>query len=159
MMFRLQRVQRSENLLSSQLLNQDTFYQAFARDLARAQHEVIIESPFMSLRRLNYLLPALRKLAGRQVRIFVNTKPLAEQYAGQQHQVDLCIVMLQQVGAEVFFTGGHHRKLAVIDRQILYEGSLNILSQYDSCELMRRIDSEDLARQTIKFIGIDKFVN
>jgi hypothetical protein len=66
--------------------------------------------------------------------------------------------LLQKLGAIVLFTGDHHRKLAIVDQRILYEGSLNILSQNDSCEVMRRIHSEQLAIQMIEFIGIRKFI-
>ncbi len=66
--------------------------------------------------------------------------------------------MLQELGVEVLITGGHHRKLAIIDQQILYEGSLNILSQNDSCEVMRRIYSEQLADQMLVFVGLEKFI-
>jgi hypothetical protein len=69
------------------------------------------------------------------------------------------IAKLQHLGVQVLFTGGHHRKLAIIDRQILWEGSLNILSQKDSCEIMRRIPSTQLAWQMTRFIGIDKLIN
>ena len=51
-------------------------------------------------------------------------------------------------------TYGHHRKLAIIDRSILYEGSLNILSQNDSLEIMQRIEPEELARQMIDFMWL-----
>ncbi len=122
-----------------------------------ARHEVVIESPFISLRRLKYLLPIFRKLARRKVRIIINTKPSEEQ-AEYGIQATECIALLQQLGVEVLITGGHHRKLAIIDRQILHEGSLNILSQNDSCEVMRRIQSEQLATQMIDFIGIGKFL-
>lgn len=43
--------------------------------------------------------------------------------------------------------------------KVLWEGSLNILSQHDSCEVMRRIHSERLANEMIKFIGINRFIN
>lgn len=42
---------------------------------------------------------------------------------------------------EVLYTGAHRRKLAVIDRDILYEESLNMLSQKQGGEIMRRITS------------------
>lgn len=156
-MFSLRKLQDDNALLSSRLLDQDNFYDTFAKDLARARHEVVIESPFISFRRLNYLLPIFRKLAQRKVRIVINTKPSEEQ-ADYGVQATECIAILQQLGVEVLITGGHHRKLAIIDRQILYEGSLNILSQNDSCEVMRRIRSDQLAQQMIDFIGISKFI-
>jgi phosphatidylserine/phosphatidylglycerophosphate/cardiolipin synthase-like enzyme len=149
---------RDNELLSSTLLNQDTFYGVFRRDLAQAQHEVIIESPFISFKRLHYLLPIFRTLLRHQVRIVINTKHPEEQEASYIGQAEERISMLQKLGVQVLYTGGHHRKLAIIDREVLYEGSLNILSQNDSCEIMRRIKSEQLAWQMIEFVGICKYL-
>jgi len=93
------------------------------------------------------------------VRIVINTKHPEEQEASYIGQAEDCIAILQKLGIQVLYTGGHHRKLAIIDREVLYEGSLNILSQNDSCEIMRRICSEKIADQMIEFIGIDKFIS
>jgi predicted regulator of amino acid metabolism with ACT domain len=65
---------------------------------------------------------------------------------------------LQHMGIHVVFTESHHRKLAIIDRKVLYEGSLNILSQNNSREIMRRIESAQLAWQMARFVAVDKFV-
>jgi phosphatidylserine/phosphatidylglycerophosphate/cardiolipin synthase-like enzyme len=157
-MFGLRKAPSANELLLSNLLDQDSFYSAFEKDLVRANREVIIESPFISLKRLNCLLPIFRKLIRRKVRIIINTKPPEEQDAEYVWRAEECTALLQKLGVEVLITGGHHRKLAIIDRQILYEGSLNILSQNDSCEVMRRIYSEQLAVQMINFIGISKFI-
>ena len=51
-----------------------------------------------------------------------------------------------------------HRKLAIIDRKILWEGSLNILSQNHSRELMRRIENEEITVETFNFLGLKKFL-
>lgn len=68
------------------------------------------------------------------------------------------IGLLQGLGVQVLFTDNHHRKLAIIDGSILYEGSLNILSQSSSCEVMRRVKSANLATEMLKFIKISKFM-
>jgi hypothetical protein len=73
-------------------------------------------------------------------------------------EAEASIALLQNIGVEILFTGGHHRKLAIFDRTILWEGSLNILSQNDSCEVMRRMESEDLAKQMIAFIGVGQYL-
>jgi len=65
---------------------------------------------------------------------------------------------LQELGVRVLFTVKHHRKIAVIDREIFYEGSLNILSYYDSCEIMRRTVSASEAETLIKFIGLNRYL-
>lgn len=157
-MLSLRKSPHDAGLPSSSLFDQDSFYSALEKDLARAKCEVVIESPFISPKRLNYLLPIFQRLIRRRVRVVVNTKPPEEQDSEYIWQAQEYIGQLQKLGVEVLITGGHHRKLAIIDRQILYEGSLNILSQNESCEIMRRIDSEHLARQMFSFIGISRFI-
>ena len=68
------------------------------------------------------------------------------------------ISALQDIGVLVLYTDTHHRKLAVIDHKILYEGSLNILSQNMSCEIMRRVESAELVAQMTRFVGLDKYL-
>ncbi len=63
------------------------------------------------------------------------------------------------MGVQVLLcSGNHHRKLAIIDRKILWEGSLNILSQVRSREIMRRIEGKELAIQMFKFLRLEKFL-
>jgi hypothetical protein len=73
-------------------------------------------------------------------------------------QAITAIQSLQEIGVEILFTTKHHRKLAIIDREIIYEGSLNILSYYDRCEIMRRITSKAEAERLIDFIKLNKFM-
>jgi len=159
-MFRFTRNSVSSTaLLDSTLYDETTFYDRFAKDLKRCQHEVIIESPFITTRRINLLLPALQKLKAKHVKITINTRD-PETHGDQymQREAREALSKLQHMGIHVLFTGGHHRKLAIIDRLILYEGSLNILSQNDSCEIMRRIESVQLAWQMARFVKIDNFI-
>lgn len=144
-------------LARSQLYNQDKFYEAFMYDLRHARTRVIIESPFMTMKRINTLLPTFRRLRTRGVRIIVNTKPFEEHNKTLYWEAFEATSVLQEIGVTVLFTIGHHRKLAIIDNDILWEGSLNILSQNDSCEFMRRVKSPLLTKQMIRFIGIDKW--
>ena len=39
--------------------------------------------------------------------------------------------------------GNHHRKLAILDRKVLWEGSLNILSQTRSREIRIKLIKEE----------------
>jgi phosphatidylserine/phosphatidylglycerophosphate/cardiolipin synthase-like enzyme len=160
-MFRLRKAQHISDaaLSASRLYDQDTFYSAFINDLKKAKSQVIIESPFITTERMSILLPIFRVLVKRGVQLVINTKPLGEHELDYEWQVEQAITELQRLGATVLFTGGHHRKLAVVDKSILYEGSLNILSQNDSCEIMRRIYSEQLANQMLAFLHLEKFID
>ncbi len=157
-MLRLRRRSNFDNMLSSRLFDQNSFYQAFIDDLNKAKNEVIIESPFITAKRMAIVLPLLSKLTKRGVRVVVNTKPLDEHEFNYRIQAKQAIDDLQVLGILVLFTNGHHRKLAIIDKCITWEGSLNVLSQNDSCEVMRRMYSEQLANQMISFLHLEKFL-
>jgi len=135
----------SSELLSSRLYDEKTFYPAFIKDLNNCGNELIIESPFITHRRYQCLLPTLQKLKARKVRIIINTKDPNELDEERRDETYRVIASLQHKGIQVIYTHGHHRKLAIIDRSILYEGSLNILSQNRSSEIMRRTESVRLA--------------
>jgi hypothetical protein len=99
----------------------------------------------------------LTKLVGRGVMVIVNTKPLNEHDGVLYIMAEEGVRALQACGVTVLMTVGHHRKLAIVDNDILWEGSLNILSQSDSCEIMRRIQSEIITEKTVNYLGLDRF--
>jgi phosphatidylserine/phosphatidylglycerophosphate/cardiolipin synthase-like enzyme len=141
------------------LLNEETFYPSFLKDLGNCQREVIIESPFITHRRLCMLLPTLEKLKARKVRVAINTKnPDEHDNSHVRLEATEALATLQHLGIQVLYTSGHHRKLAILDRKVLYEGSLNILSQNNSCEVMRRIESVSLAWQMVRFADLDRLL-
>lgn len=146
------------SMLSSQLYDNRTFYQALEQDLNGCKYEAIIESPFITANRVDSLLPIFRKMRSRGIRLVINTKPIHEHAEPYASQAQSAIDVLQEIGVEILFTGKHHRKLAILDKKVTWEGSLNILSQNDSCEIMRRIESVDLAEEVISFIKINKFL-
>lgn len=155
----LSRNATAPELAGSKLFNEETFYPALMKDLKSCSGELIVESPFITNRRLNQLLPALRKLKQRKVRIIVNTRdPHEYDEDRRRDEAHRAVARLQREGIHVLYTGGHHRKLVVIDRAILYEGSLNVLSQNDSCEIMRRIESVQLAWEMIGFVKLDSYL-
>ena len=145
------------SLPSSHLYDQDTFYKAFLRDIERAQTRVIIESPFITKKRMILLSPILQRLRRKGVHIIINTKPFEEHEQRYKDQAIWAVGVMQDIGIEVLMTTGHHRKLAIIDNNILWEGSLNILSQNDSCEIMRRIRSVESVKEMLHFTGIRKW--
>lgn len=147
-----------DDFLASQLYDQDTFYKAFVHDLKNCTSELIIESPFITTKRVNLLLPIIDNLAKRGVNIVVNTRNPHEHDGIYQAQAEAAVAELQALDVSVLYTVGHHRKLAIIDRTTTWEGSLNILSHNDSCEIMRRTLSVPFAQQLMSFIKIEKYL-
>src|SRR5262245_53371992 len=137
----------SKDLLTSRLFNERTFYAAFLNDAKRCNNALIIESPFITDKRISKMLHTFRDLRQRGVKIVVNTREPQEHDEQMSREAHKGIAMLQSLGVTVLLTGGHHRKLVIFDRRVLYEGSLNVLSQNESCEMMRRMCSRQLAKE------------
>lgn len=142
---------------NSILYDESTFYNRFKQDLLEAKQEVIIESPFIATRRLEILKPIIERLVARGVQIFVMTRLPHEHDEYMSEQAEDGIRYFEALGVQVLLCeGGHHRKLAMIDRKVLWEGSLNILSQSHSREFMRRIESRQLTEELFKFLKFEK---
>lgn len=144
-------------LLKSNLHDENTFYEAFIKDLKRCKKEVIIESPYITCQRMTKFEDLFRNLMKRGIKVYVITRSPNEHTQDLARQAELEISIFEEIGVQVLLcAGNHHRKLAIIDKEILWEGSLNILSQGWSREIMRRIESEELALQMFKFLKLEK---
>lgn len=142
-----------KGLLTSKLYDEKSFYQSFISDLLIAREEVIIESPFITTERMKMLFPVFEKLIQYNVQVYVVTRDAKEHTKVYERQSEYEIQRFEQLGVHVLLClGNHHRKLALIDRKILYEGSLNILSHTKSREIRRRIESKAIAMQMYDFL-------
>lgn len=147
----------TEDVANSQLFSETDFYQNFVRDLLEAKQEVVIDSPYITTERVRILTPVLEHLINKGVKIFVLTRQPKEHSSGMKYQAAGEIKNFESLGIIVLpFIGYVHRKLAIIDRSILWEGSLNILSQRDSHEIMRRFSGKETAQQMMTFLKLDK---
>lgn len=146
-------------MFNSQLHDEKTFYRAFLRDLDACREEVIIESPFITTSRMKHLRTTFERLINRGVKVFVITRDPKEHSNGYEVQSEEEIQYFEALGVQVLLcVGNHHRKLAILDRKVLWEGSLNILSQTHSREIMRRIEDKDLTLEMFNFLKFNKVI-
>ncbi len=152
-----QRKASLDPLVSSKLFNEYTFYEAFMQDLENCKEEVVIESPYITNSRMWPLRPIFQKLVDRNVTVYIITRDPKEHEENLAVQAEGQISEFEIMGVQVLLSeGNHHRKLAMLDRKILWEGSLNILSQVKSREIMRRIESKKLTLEMLKFLKLEK---
>lgn len=146
-------------MINSTLFDESTFYPEFTRGLLCASSEVVIESPFITTKRMKTLYPVFDQLIQKNVKVYIFTRDPREHSDSYETQSEREIQRFEELGVQVFLcTGNHHRKLALIDRKVLWEGSLNILSQIKSREIMRRIEDEAAARQMFDFLKLYRFI-
>ena len=146
----------SSEMPNSILYDESGFYQAFMGDLEKCRKEIIIESPFITTSRMETLYPIFKGILDRGIKIHIITRDPVDHDETFRHQATNEILGLAEMGVNVvLLKGNHHRKLAIIDRKISWEGSLNILSQSNSKEIMRRIESKRQAEILIRFLKLD----
>jgi hypothetical protein len=101
----------------------------------------------------------LNKLITRGVNVFIITRDPREHSDCYEVQSEATIHYFESIGIQVFLsTGNHHRKLAILDRSILWEGSLNILSQHHSREIMRRLENGGFADEMFSFLNLGRYI-
>jgi hypothetical protein len=145
----------SSDLTSSKLFDEKTFYQSFVQDLVKCTKEVTIESPYITSSRMEKMKPVFKKLLNRKVKICIITRDPVEHDEHIRYQATNEILDCKEMRIRIILLrGNHHRKLAILDGKILWEGSLNILSHTYSREIMRRIESKILSKQMYNFLDL-----
>ncbi len=120
----------SPDLTHSKLFDEDTFYKQFITDLKNCKNEVIIASPYITTQRMCTLKRHFEALVSRKVKVYVITRNPYDHDLSMQQQAEAEIRNFEMIGVQVLInTDYNHRKVAILDRKILWEGSLNILSQ------------------------------
>ncbi|GAB4222352.1 MAG: AAA domain-containing protein [Acidobacteriota bacterium] len=130
-----------------------TFYPAFSRDIERARESIVILSPFATEAGTARWADALRAAVARGVRVRVVTRPLQELGGGETAEMAKLIRGLRELGVSVDLRARMHEKLAILDRRVLWHGSLNILSHRDTSESMLRLESPAACRQLGRFLS------
>lgn len=144
---------------ASKLYDENSFYPALVKDIKKCRSELIIESAYMTSRRVHCLLPHLKELKKNRVRVVINTRNPEEHDLYLREESRKCLALLLEIGVQVIFSESLHRKTAILDRNILWEGSLNILSQNNSQEVMRRTESTQLSWQMVRFSGLGELIS
>ena len=138
------------------IYNERTFYSAFTKDMLKAKKEVIIYSPFITKYRADFFRKTFVRLRIKNIKLFIFTRPIGEHEEYVQEEARAATQIYESLGARVvFLEGSIHEKVAVIDKKILWAGSMNILSQRSSRELMTRTEDETLTAQFISHLDLD----
>jgi len=163
-----QRDSKNNNKLISEentvFLNENNFYRIFKMDLEKAQDYVIIFSPFITHNRMGKLMDTFRLLVDKGVSVYLITRKPKYQSSSNQDCENL-LEDIQDIGISVIVASNElevyekfHEKIAFIDDEVFYHGSLNILSQNDSSESMIRIHSANVVKEYKKYFNIKKII-
>ena len=119
-----------------------SFVPLMKNDFDRAKQEILIVSPFLRRRRIETILEWLRKPLQTGVSVTVITRPAA---SGKEPQrINECIDYLQ-TSVTVVLKPNIHQKFILIDKRLVWYGSINLLSYGNAEESIMRLESKELA--------------
>ena len=146
---------KSEDITSASLdiiFDKDSFLPVFFNDLAGSKKEILIVSPFVRKRRSMQMLQHLRIALDKGVRVIVVTRPVEAFKARDQITLQRVLEELKNSDVSVVFKSNIHQKFAIMDQEIVWYGSINLMSYGNAQESIMRIESSNIANELIKSI-------
>ena len=115
----------------------------FEQDVRNARKELIIASPGLNQERVLWIRDLLPAIYERNARVSVYTMATEQYPESQQSTTASLIQALKDHGVWVKESSRLHEHFAVIDRQVVWYGSANLLSRSrDTDDMIRFLDSE-----------------
>lgn len=142
-------------ILNTNLFNEIRFWDKFKEDIDNVEESLIIMSPFITMRRLEKLLPTFKEILLRGGKIKIFTKPPKEEKEKMKDNKKEAIEVFKKMNIEVLYKEEMHQKVAIIDNKISWEGSLNILSHNNTNEQMRRFFSKEIVNEMVKYVTVE----
>jgi len=120
----------------------------YENDLMNVQKEILIVSPFVTKRRVLQVIPLLKAALQDSAGVEVLTRPAGDYK--DSHTVSGILELLEAAGVKVTCKADIHQKFTIIDRHIVWYGSINLLGYGRSEETLIRLESASIAGELLK---------
>ena len=126
------------------------YWTVFENDIISAAKSIVISSPFLSLRKVEWIVDRFRTLQKRGVTITVfSLRPEEYPEDGREFHAEL-LGWLASVGIYVKTQNHCHERYAVIDQSLVWYGSMNLLSRGREDDSLMRIVSPEIAAELLE---------
>ena len=127
----------------------------YSTDLSQANSEIVISSPRINSAKIRQFIHMVSKKQAQGVTVSVITIPPEEYPDNRIEPTKKLIDELSGAGIYVKVTSGIHEHFAVIDKEIVWYGSMNMLSRAKEDDNLMRINNKEIADELLK-IGFGK---
>jgi superfamily II DNA or RNA helicase len=144
----------NENSIEKQSVNaifdSDSYGPVYKQDLKEACSDIVISSPTLGKRKVMRMLALLRERQEAGVRITIVTwHPSAYIYGSEIHRIEL-MEDLRNAGFNIELVEESCERYAVIDSEIVWYGSMNLLSKDDVEDNIMRVVSKNIAAELLE---------
>ena len=131
------------------------YWAVFEKDIYSAAKSIVISSPFLSSRKVEWFVDQSEALQKRNVTVKVfSLSPEAYPEEGREHHAEL-LGRLASAGIYVKTQNHCHERYAIIDQSLVWYGSMNLLSRGREDDSLMRIVSPTIAAELLE-LGIKR---
>lgn len=128
----------------------DSYADTYWRDIEETKTSVVISSPRLGTQKVNRIISELGKRQELGVKVTIVTwHPDAYKYGRDDVRMEL-MEKLRKAGFEVRLVEGSCEHFAVIDKEIVWYGSMNFLSKEDAEDNLMRVCSKEIAAELLE---------
>jgi len=131
------------------IFDSNTFLPVYQNDLLNAVREILIVSPFITKRRVSQMLPFLAAAQDRKVKTVVVTRPTADFREKDRPVLEDTLSLFRATGVQVVCKSNIHQKFAILDQNIIWYGSINLLSFGRAEESIMRLENPGIADELL----------
>lgn len=140
----------SEKQQANAIFDAASYQSVYERDLRQAGKEIVISSPGMNKSMVAKTMDFVKERQSAGVAVSVVTLP-AKDYPNNRVEVTKQLVgELARAGILVIEKSGLHEHFAIIDQEIVWYGSLNLLSRGKEDDSLMRVQSVDIAAELLE---------
>lgn len=134
------------------IYNRESYYKYYCNDLRKTHDEIVIVSPRMEDNCVFDFVEQILDVTKKDIRITIITKPIEEACENDYENNSFCVQYLQKHGIFVKYMSDFYQQFTVIDRSIVWYGSVNILTCGKSEDSIMRFENSDIAEQLMNTI-------
>jgi superfamily II DNA or RNA helicase len=139
-----------EKQVANAIYDMESYAEIYWRDIEEAISDVIISSPRLNNQKVNHLIALLGKRQELGVKVTIVTwHPDAYKYGRDDVRMEL-MERLRKAGFEIRLVEETCEHYAVIDRNIVWYGSMNLLSKEDAEDNLMRVCSKEIAAELLE---------
>ncbi len=128
----------------------DNYAETYWRDLEEAKSAVIVSSPRLNNQKVNHIIAVLGRRLELGVKVTIVTwHPDAYRYGRDDVRMEL-MERLRKAGFDIRLVEETCEHYAVIDHEIVWYGSMNLLSKEDAEDNLMRVCSKDIAAELLE---------
>ena len=136
--------------VSNSIFDGISYWEVFEKDVLSVEKSIVISSPFLSSRKVGWLVSLSETLQKRGVTIkLLALSPEAYPEDGREHHKELPNQLVAS-GIEVNLQNRYHERYAVIDQSLVWYGSTNLLSNGSEDHGLMRLVSPKIAAELLE---------